>query len=113
MSKVLSWVMALDITHRMLRAGAARYPDCESPPQFANRIAAERHAPDHPAIKTGRMPPMGNRDHSETNALAAPHPCHGLGAAAAAQAKIVAEPEMAAFCNGEAAAKQDTRPATS
>jgi hypothetical protein len=33
-----------------------------------------------------------------------------VGAAAAAQAKIVAEPEMAAFCAGEAAAKLGTRP---
>jgi hypothetical protein len=33
-----------------------------------------------------------------------------VGAAAAAQAKVVAEPEMAAFCTGEAAAKLGTRP---
>ncbi len=33
-----------------------------------------------------------------------------LGAAAAAQAKVVAQPEMAAFCTGEAAAKLGTRP---
>ncbi|MBC2836679.1 hypothetical protein [Paragemmobacter straminiformis] len=33
-----------------------------------------------------------------------------VGAAAAAQAKIVAEPQMAAFCTGEAAAKLGTRP---
>lgn len=33
-----------------------------------------------------------------------------LGAVAAAQAKVVAEPEMAAFCTGEAAAKLGTRP---
>jgi hypothetical protein len=33
-----------------------------------------------------------------------------VGAAATAQAKIVAEPEMAAFCTGEAAAKLGTRP---
>ena len=32
-----------------------------------------------------------------------------VGAAEAAQAKIVAEPEMAAFCTGEAAAKQAAR----
>ncbi len=33
-----------------------------------------------------------------------------VGAAAGAQAKIVAEPQMAAFCTGEAAAKLGTRP---
>jgi hypothetical protein len=33
-----------------------------------------------------------------------------VGAAAAAQAKVVAEPEMATFCTGEAAAKLGTRP---
>lgn len=33
-----------------------------------------------------------------------------VGSAAAAHAKIVAEPEMAAFCTGEAAAKLGTRP---
>jgi hypothetical protein len=33
-----------------------------------------------------------------------------VGASSAAQAKIVAEPEMAAFCTGEAAAKLGTRP---
>jgi hypothetical protein len=33
-----------------------------------------------------------------------------VGAATGAQAKIVAEPEMAAFCTGEAAAKLGTRP---
>jgi hypothetical protein len=33
-----------------------------------------------------------------------------VGASAAAQAKVVAEPEMAAFCTGEAAAKLGTRP---
>ncbi|MBN2629893.1 MAG: hypothetical protein JXR75_05075 [Rhodobacteraceae bacterium] len=33
-----------------------------------------------------------------------------LGAASATQAKVVAEPEMAAFCTGEAAAKLGTRP---
>lgn len=32
-----------------------------------------------------------------------------VGAAAAAQAKVVAEPEMAAFCTGEVAAKLGTR----
>ncbi len=33
-----------------------------------------------------------------------------VGGAAGAEAKIVAEPEMAAFCKGEAAAKLGTRP---
>jgi hypothetical protein len=33
-----------------------------------------------------------------------------VGAAATAEAKIVGEPEMAAFCTGEAAAKLGTRP---
>jgi hypothetical protein len=33
-----------------------------------------------------------------------------IGSVAAAQAKVVAEPEMAAFCTGEAAAKLGTRP---
>jgi hypothetical protein len=33
-----------------------------------------------------------------------------VGAATAAQAKVVAEPQMAAFCTGEAAAKLGTRP---
>jgi hypothetical protein len=33
-----------------------------------------------------------------------------VGASVAAQAKVVAEPEMAAFCIGEAAAKLGTRP---
>lgn len=33
-----------------------------------------------------------------------------VGAAGGAQAKVVAEPEMAAFCTGEAAAKLGTRP---
>jgi hypothetical protein len=33
-----------------------------------------------------------------------------VGAASTAQAKIVAQPEMAAFCTGEAAAKLGTRP---
>lgn len=35
---------------------------------------------------------------------------YAVGAAAAAQAKVVAEPDMAAFCIGEAAAKLGTRP---
>jgi hypothetical protein len=34
----------------------------------------------------------------------------GIVAAGGAQAKVVAEPEMAAFCTGEAAAKLGTRP---
>lgn len=36
--------------------------------------------------------------------------CCAFGGAAGVQAKIVAEPEMAAFCTGEAAAKLGTRP---
>ncbi len=36
--------------------------------------------------------------------------CWAVSGAAVAQAKVVAEPEMAAFCTGEAAAKLGTRP---
>ena len=95
----------------MLRARRRRYPDRESCQKFAFRIAAGSGPQDHAAIATGRKLPQMENDMKTTLflRLVLATAC-AVGAAAAAQAKVVAEPEMAAFCTGEAAAKLGTRP---
>jgi hypothetical protein len=97
----------------MLRAGHRRYPDRESVARFAKRIAAVLRPKDAASIGAGPLGPYGRMEKDMKTkkvlglVLAA---CCAVGGAATAEAKVVAEPEMAAFCTGEAAAKLGTRP---
>jgi hypothetical protein len=99
----------------MLHLRTRRYPDREKGSvEFAFRIADGADTKEHAATATGcqKVPPISMENDMKTTLLvrlALATAC-ALGAVSAVQAKIVAEPEMGAFCAGEAAAKLGTRP---
>jgi hypothetical protein len=95
----------------MLSARLSRYPDRANPKEFRDPDsgATEPAAPCHEGSEAAPNRMENDVKTKILPRLALATVC-AVGAAAAAQAEVVAEPELAAFCTGEAAAKLGTRP---